>query len=291
MPEELQATYCLYGKQSDMLASVDVWGNVCIVKEAAITHALERIAKMLALAAYGDVAVATTPLVAAEMKEIVVPGTLSKCLKIGRTLCSARDAGRDPIDATLEATSGWRLFDGTVARLETDDRDGYLFGTTHIQGTGDFQGQGWRFGSRMKPGLVAGRQSLGLQPGPGFAGTPGCGRGIYNSELRQGDRVVAIGMKGVEGFRTERGLELAGPRDFDFDIDYVPIEELVGKGSKDDHSIRLPVHGDSLEAGVGADAGRVLWLSHPEQWHYAANRRCLSPRASTSTRRTFGGRG
>lgn len=56
------------------------------------------------------------------------------------------------------------------------------------------------------------------------------GRGIYNSELREGDQVVAIGMKGVEGFRTEKGLELAGPRHFGFDIEYVPIEESLRTG-------------------------------------------------------------
>ena len=53
------------------------------------------------------------------------------------------------------------------------------------------------------------------------------GRGIYNSELREGDQVVAIGMKGVEGFRTNKGLQFAGPRHFGFDIDYLPIEELM----------------------------------------------------------------
>lgn len=228
VPEELQATYCLYGKQSDILASVDIWGNVCIVKETANTHALERIAKMLAIAACGDVAVATTPLVAADMKKIVVPGTLSTCLKIGRSIRRARDAGQDPVHATLEAISGWRLFDGTVTCLETDDRDGYLFGTAHIEGTGASQGQtldiwfknenqvSWLNGSAWvcSPDLV----SLVHQD---------CGRGIYNSELREGDQVVAIGMKGLEGFRTEKGLELAGPRHFGFDVDYVAIEELM----------------------------------------------------------------
>jgi DUF917 family protein len=231
VPEELQATYCLYGKQSDMLAGVDVWGNVCIVKETANTHALERIAKMLAVAAFGDVAVATTPLIAAEMKEIVVPGTLSLCLKIGQALRSARDAGHDPVDAALEAVGGWRLFDGTVTRLVKEDRDGYLFGTTHIQGTGNSEGHklevwfknenlvSWLNGSPWvcSPDLV----SLVYQD---------CGRGIYNSELREGDQVVAIGIRGVEGFRTEKGLELAGPGHFGFDIDYVPIEMLVTKG-------------------------------------------------------------
>ena len=55
------------------------------------------------------------------------------------------------------------------------------------------------------------------------------GRGIYNAELAEGDEVVVVGLKGLEGFRSQRGLELAGPGHYGFDIDYVPIEELVGE--------------------------------------------------------------
>ncbi len=39
--------------------------------------------------------------------------------------------------------------------------------------------------------------------------------------------MVAIGMKGLDGFRSEMGLSLAGTKHFGFDIDYVPIEELM----------------------------------------------------------------
>jgi DUF917 family protein len=36
-------------------------------------------------------------------------------------------------------------------------------------------------------------------------------------------------VRGLEGFRSERGLGCAGPRYFGFDIDYRPIEELLGR--------------------------------------------------------------
>ena len=39
---------------------------------------------------------------------------------------------------------------------------------------------------------------------------------------------LAEGIKGLESFRTEFGLnQAAGPRYFGFDIDYVPIEEIM----------------------------------------------------------------
>jgi DUF917 family protein len=57
------------------------------------------------------------------------------------------------------------------------------------------------------------------------------GSGTTNTNIAEGDRVVAVGIKGVEAFRSEFGLNYAsGPRYFGFDIDYVPVEEL-GEGS------------------------------------------------------------
>lgn len=228
VPEEMQSTYCLYGKQSNLFASVDKWGNVIVVKNAVNTQALERIAKMLALAAFGYTAVATTPLRALDLKKILVRGTLTKCLKIGRALRHARQSGYDPINAVLEVINGWQLFEGTVIGVETDDRDGYLFGTTHIEGKGDFLEQtldvwfknenlvSWLNGSHWicSPDLLTlvHKES---------------GRGTYNADIKEGDEVVAIGMKGLDGFRSEMGLSLAGPRHFGFDIEYTPIEELI----------------------------------------------------------------
>ncbi|MBT3315116.1 MAG: DUF917 domain-containing protein [Anaerolineae bacterium] len=230
VPEEMQSTYCLYEKQSNLFAGVDRWGNSIFVKNAVNTHALERIAKMLAVASYGDIAVATTPLIAEEMKKIVVPGTLSQCLKIGQALRASRESGRDPVDAGVEASQGWRLFDGTVASLKTEDRDGYYFGTVKVEGSGDFQDQ------TLKVWFKNENQITWLNGSPWIC-SPDLvtfvykknGRGVFNAELDEGDEISVIGMKGVEGFRTNYGLSLAGPEHFGFDIDYVPIEDLLEK--------------------------------------------------------------
>ncbi|MCP4623670.1 MAG: DUF917 family protein, partial [bacterium] len=140
--------------------------------------------------------------------------------------------GADPIDSALEEIKGWRLFDGRVARLETQDRDGYYFGTAHIEGQGKHRTQ------VLKVWFKNENQVTWLNDKPWIC-SPDLvslvyrenGRGIYNGALDEGDQVVAIGMKGVEAFRTERGLDLAGPRHYGFDIDYVPIEDLLKKGS------------------------------------------------------------
>jgi len=227
VPEETQSTYCLHGKQSDFFTAVDKWGNITLVKHAVNSQALERIAKMLAVAAYGETAVATTPLVARDVKEILVGGTFSKCLEIGQALRVARNNGGDPVAKGLKVVGGWRLFEGKVSKVEAGTLNGYWVGSVKIDGTGDDQGQtldvwfknenlvSWLNGN---PWVCSPDLLVLLQPD---------GRGIYNTDFREGEEVVAVGMKGVEGFRTEQGLKLAGPRHFGFDIDYVPIEELM----------------------------------------------------------------
>ena len=51
------------------------------------------------------------------------------------------------------------------------------------------------------------------------------GEGVTNTLLEAGQEVAVIGIKGLEVFRSERGLGAAGPRYFGFEIDYVPIDE------------------------------------------------------------------
>jgi DUF917 family protein len=228
IPDEMQGTPYLYGKHSWPFSSVDKWGNVAIVKYTVNPHMLERIGKMLAVAAYGGTTIAATPLPASEMKEIVVRDTLTKSFALGRAMRQARERGEDPIEAALKVTGGWRLFEGIVSGKDWEDRGGYMFGTNHILGTGDFQGQkldvwfknenhvSWLNGEPWvcSPDLV----TLAYRDG----------EGTTNTLIKAGDHVVAVGIKGLESFRTEFGLnEAAGPRYFGFDIDYVPIEELM----------------------------------------------------------------
>lgn len=232
IPDEMQGTPYLYGKQSWPFASVDKWGNVAIVKYTVNPHMFERIGKMLGVAAYGMTTLAATPLPGVEMKEIVVAGTLTKCLALGRVIRQAREAGQDPIDAALDATGGWRLFEGTVTAKDWEDRGGYMYGTIYIQGTGDYEGQKldvW-FKNENHVTWLNGKPWICSPDIVTLADKDG--EGTSNTLLKAGDQVIAVGIKGLEAFRTEFGLnEAAGPRYFGFDIDYVPIEKLMeGRG-------------------------------------------------------------
>jgi DUF917 family protein len=232
VPEEMQGTPYLYEKKGWPFTSVDRWGNVCIVKEACSPHMMERIGKMLSVAAYGRCSIASTPLIAREMKEIVVRDTLTKSLELGRTIRQAREQGKDPVLASVEFTGGWLLFEGEVFKKEWEDREGYMFGTTYIEGQGEFRGHTFKVWFKNENHL----SWLDDEP---FVTSPDLvviverksGEGVTNTLLDTGQEVAVIGIKGLEAFRSERGLGGAGPRYFGFDIDYVPIEKRI-KGTR-----------------------------------------------------------
>lgn len=229
IPEEMQGTPYLYGKHSWPFASVDKWGNVAIVTYTASPQMLERIGKMLAVAAFGHTTIAATPLPGNEMKKIVVQGTLTKCLELGRKIREARERSEDPIEAGLQVTGGWRLFEGVVVKKDWEDRGGYMYGTITVEGAGKYKGQELRVWFKNE-------NHVSWLNGKPFVCSPdilslvhkSTGVGTTNTLIKEGDQVVAVGMKGLEAFRSKFGLEMAsGPRYFGFDIEYIPIEELV----------------------------------------------------------------
>ena len=228
IPEELQGTPYLFGKDSWPFASVDQWGSTVITKYAPNGQMVERIGKQLSVAAYTGTSIASTVLPAHEMKEILVPGTLTRCLALGRALRQAREAGRDPVEAVLVETCGWRLFDGIVRKKEWEDRDGYMFGTIHLDGQGDFAGRTlevW-FKNENHVTWLDGQPWI-CSPDLVTLAYKDSGEGTTNTLIAEGDEIVAVGIKGLEAFRSEFGLASAGPRYFGFDIDYVPIETLM----------------------------------------------------------------
>jgi DUF917 family protein len=229
VPDEVQGTPFINGKHGWPVANVDRWGNVAVVKYTANAYMTERLGKMLAVAAFGSTTQASTPLPAAEMKEVLVHGTLTKCLSLGRAIREAREKGADPIDKALEITGGWRLFEGVISGKDWEDRDGYMFGTNHIKGTGDYEGQTldvW-FKNENHVSWLNGEPWV-CSPDLVTLARKDSADGITNTDTKEGDRVVAVGIKGLDVFRTEFGLDhAAGPRYFGFDIDYVPIEDLM----------------------------------------------------------------
>ena len=231
VPEEMQGVPFLYKKNSYPLVSVDQWGNVCILKEAQGPHMLERVGKMLSVAAYGSCYLASTLLTGEETKDIVIRDTLTFSLELGAAVREACERKNDPVKAIVDFTGGWLLFTGEVERKDWEDRGGYMYGTTYIKGTGNWKGHTFQYWFKNENHIGwLDDEPIITSPDMPIVVDIETGEGKINTYIDAGERVAVIGMKGPEVFRSEFGLSGAGPRYFGFDIDYVPIEERMEEG-------------------------------------------------------------
>jgi len=230
VPEGAQTIPVLVGKPMTPLSGVDQWGNVCFVKEAASPGMAERIGKMLSVAAFDEFCLMTGYLMTGkEMKEVLVPGTMTKCLNLGRVIREARESGQDPVEAIVNFTEGWLLFEGEIVKKDWESRDGYMFGTNYLRGIRRSEGHELSVWFQNENHIVK-------KDGRPFVTSPDAvalvdiesGEPITNTDTAVGNRVAVVGIKGVEAFRTPAGLDLLGPKHFGFDdIEYVPIEQAV----------------------------------------------------------------
>lgn len=191
-----------------------------------------------ALIAMGGSVITALAITGADVKGTAIRGTLSLAMTIGEAIRQAQEQKRSWADLLLPAINAFPLFTGKVISVERRTAGGFARGHAILSGFGaesetqvriDFQnehllaraGQGGTFDHVLAstPDLITVLDSE--------TGTP-----ITTEGLRYGQRATIIGMPCDPIWRTPRGLELAGPGYFGWDIEYVPIEERMAQRTR-----------------------------------------------------------
>lgn len=230
IPEIPQTTPYIFEKNMWPIASVDSWGNICIIDEACNYHMAERIGKHIAAAAFGLVGQAGFLLSGKDVKEIIVPNTLTECYEVGRSIREARENNSDPVKAAVDYLNGWILFTGEVTGKDWEDKEGYYWGTHIVTGDGKFKGDEFKIWFKNENHISwYNDKPYVTSPDMLIVVNSESGEPYANPALEIRHSVAVIGVKKRNEFDNKRGIEILGPRHFDFDIDYVPIEKLLKK--------------------------------------------------------------
>lgn len=230
IPEIIQTTPHLNGKEICPIASWDQWGNVCYIEKSVNPMMAERIGKFLSAAAFGISGQAGFLIPVGDMKKIVVRGTLTECLEVGELIRAEREQGRNPVHKVAEKTGGKVLFKGTVAKKHWEDREGYYWGYHEIAGFEEFEGHKFKIWFKNEnhiswlddtpyvtsPDMLIVVQFADCEP-------------LYNPDIQEGMKVAVIGIPARKEFLSKNGLQVLGPKYFGFDIEYRPFEEITKK--------------------------------------------------------------
>lgn len=157
-----------------------------------------------------------------QVRESYAPGTLSRCVTIGRAIEDARRELRDPVAAVAGTLAGSVLISGKVTDVARRTATGFARGEATIVGLDAYVG--------MRLVLHFQNEHLIAElDGTPVVTTPDLimvldretGEPVTTESLRYGHRVSVLGAPCDERWHTPAGIELVGPRYFGYDIDPV----------------------------------------------------------------------
>jgi DUF917 family protein len=226
-PEIPQVSMEVAGISPNPAIMTDERGNV-VVFRALDGDWMERIERAAAVEFGGMAASSEYQLTVGEARAgAVVNHTISLAIRLGTVVL---DAEHDPIAALVEELRAAHLIAGKVVDVERRTTGGFVRGSATIEGLGEDSGRGLRL-EIQNENLVAleGERALAMVPDLISVLDSESAEAISTERLRYGQRVTAIAFPCDPIWRTERGLELGGPRHFGYDFDYVTVEELHGQ--------------------------------------------------------------
>jgi DUF917 family protein len=115
-----------------------------------------------------------------------------------------------------------------VTSKDREDRDGYMFGTLEIAGTGTNESDNLRVWFKNENHVTwLNGEPFVCSPDLVTLVSTANARGYTSTEISEGDRVTAVGMRGLDVFRASDALERAsGPAYFRFQGHHLSVHRV-----------------------------------------------------------------
>lgn len=229
-PEAQMTTFSIGGIASTPSVAVDYEGNAETFLQDS-PRAFEQAIRQFALSRGGVVIATEHPMSGRQLKQTIVPGTMTFAIELGRTLRSGRTRADRMLNRLRDTFAGSiygafkHLYSGKIVDTTTRTVGGYDTGSVII---GSFEGDRTLQIDIRNEFLVARRDGQLLAMVPDLITIVDYETCVpINAErLRYGQRVAVFGVGCPPCYRSAKAIEAVGPRAFGFDFDYRPIEEL-----------------------------------------------------------------
>lgn len=226
-PEAQMVTFHLAGYGPGAVVLVDAQGNAVLSYPVDGAWS-ERLARVITFEMGGSATMIDYAYPGAVARECAIPGTLTMARDIGSMLRSPGIRDDERIAAMLGKLGGYRLFDGKVSAIERAVEGGFTRGKAVLDGTGIDRGATFEL-SFQNEMLLATRDGEVAAVTPDLIAVldQATGHPITTETVRYGARVTIVAFPCHPQWRTERGLETAGPAYFGYDVPFTPVEDLA----------------------------------------------------------------
>ncbi|HHY95958.1 MAG TPA: DUF917 domain-containing protein [Firmicutes bacterium] len=234
-PELQMTSFYINGVSPAPTASADEKGHVCIA-DAPDALMAERIARNVAMA-YGGISwIAGYPMTGRQVKETGILRSVTRAWELGKSVLRCRKEHADPVAEICRITSGVCAFRGKITDIRrefgAETSKGFSLGRVIMEGIEAWSGQRAEIDFQNEwlilrvdgdilcttPDLIAIVDSETGEP-------------IRTDVVKYGYRGSVVLMPADRRMRTPKGIETFGPRYFGYDLDYVPVEQLLARRS------------------------------------------------------------
>lgn len=228
-PEMAQGLPVAYGVKCYPVAVCDPWGVRVVIEETPSPAITERLGKAISTVTLVPDAVAlcahaSFAQTVVDARRMLVRGTLTRALRVGRALLDAERTGKDVLKSAADAAGGAVMFRGSVTKKDWEDSAGYMVGTTYVDGEKEFSGHEARVWFKNENHVLWIDDSVRLTS-PDLICVINSKDAVThtNTELQVGEQVGVIGLAADERLRGDPGLELSTPEHYGLAIPYVPF--------------------------------------------------------------------
>jgi DUF917 family protein len=222
------STYFLKDLPITPMGIANEFGDTMILTQAADDARAEALARAAAVASFNHVGVVDHPAEWKVLKNALLKNTITMCLNIGRVAREARAANRNFAYDVAEKFDGYVIFEGIVSEAEWEDKDGFTFGNTVIQGEEKYKGDQLKVWFQNE-------NIISWKNGKIFITVPDSinivnaddNMPLLNPYAKKGMKVTVFVLKSFAEWRSPKGLAVFGPQFFGYDIEYVEVEKIM----------------------------------------------------------------
>lgn len=228
-PEIQMFTATVFGYSATPMALSDEKGNNAIINTVT-NRWTETLARTLCID-MGCVAMITAfPTTGRELKEWGVRGSLTFAEKIGATIRQSRTTSTNVVEEVRKVIGGFEIFKGKLVDVQRRTETGFARGEVIIDGVEAYASRTCKIAFQNE-NLVAFVDGEALVMTPDLISILESDTGVpvTTEGLRYGYRVTVLGSPCDSKWRLPKGLEIVGPRYFGYDLDYLPIEQRLGR--------------------------------------------------------------
>ena len=219
-PELQMVTFTLGGISATPMAMVDEKGNGCTFDTISNVWT-EKLARAITIQMGGSAMCSLYPVTAKQCKDYIIRGSLSLIHHIGNII---EKHSFNAYQLLVKELNGKHLFQGRVRDVERRSEGGWNRGIVKLEGTGEFVNRDAKIDFQNEF-LVAmeGDTILATTPDLICVFDANTGVPVTAETIKYGLAVNVLGLPCDPIWRSEKALDIIGPRYFKYDIDYQPL--------------------------------------------------------------------